>query len=266
MRRLWSDAGYLRHAQYGDGGNLAARQAIYAWQEPRLDLVALVLDSLSLEGDETIIDVGCGNGRYLAALFERRHGGITAGVDFSPGMLASGRRGVTSIPLVCGDAGRLPLRDGAAKVVICAHMLYHLPDPAAGVSELRRVTYRAGRAAVVLNGSDHLAEMRRADRRVRLERGASATTAASDRLDLDQGEALLTRFFSNVRRHDFIAELVVEERDAVARYLRSSVSTAGLPESEAFVRDVTTLLFTDGPARIRTHAGVLIGTGAIGGT
>jgi hypothetical protein len=36
--RLWTDRSCLQDVQYGTDANLAARQSIYAWQHPRLDL------------------------------------------------------------------------------------------------------------------------------------------------------------------------------------------------------------------------------------
>ena len=62
--------------QYGDDSNLAARQSIYAYQRPKRDLHNRSLDLAELRGDESVVDVGCGNGRYLAALRARGHRGL----------------------------------------------------------------------------------------------------------------------------------------------------------------------------------------------
>jgi cyclopropane fatty-acyl-phospholipid synthase-like methyltransferase len=61
----WSDPRALRDTQYATDANLTARQSIYAHQRPRIDLPGLVLDRAALRGNETVADVGCGNGRYL---------------------------------------------------------------------------------------------------------------------------------------------------------------------------------------------------------
>jgi len=79
----WFDPRALRDGQYATDANLAARQSIYAYQRPRTDLPALVLDRAALRGDETVADVGCGNGRYLAALSARGHRGPVVGIDLS---------------------------------------------------------------------------------------------------------------------------------------------------------------------------------------
>jgi methylase of polypeptide subunit release factors len=83
-RPTLTDRSYLTSTQYRTDANLAARQSIYAYQQPRLDLAGTVLDLAGLTGAETVADVGCGNGVYLAALARRGHRGPIIGVDLSP--------------------------------------------------------------------------------------------------------------------------------------------------------------------------------------
>jgi hypothetical protein len=69
---IWADRAFLREVQYRTGENLAARQSIYAYQEPKIDLPAAVLDTVLRAGGvssvNVVADVGCGNGAYLAEL------------------------------------------------------------------------------------------------------------------------------------------------------------------------------------------------------
>src|SRR5689334_18707168 len=55
---LWADRAFLRDVQYQTDANLAARQSIYAYQHPRLDLPARVLDLAAPRAGETVADVG----------------------------------------------------------------------------------------------------------------------------------------------------------------------------------------------------------------
>jgi ubiquinone/menaquinone biosynthesis C-methylase UbiE len=143
--------------QYGTEANLAARQSVYAYQRPKFSLPNVVLDLAALAGAETIADIGCGNGPYLAELARRRHRGRVLGADRSPGMLsAASGRAAPSARLIAGDAAALPLQDDAVDICLAMHMLYHIGDPMAAVRELRRITRPGGRVLVVLNGADHL--------------------------------------------------------------------------------------------------------------
>jgi trans-aconitate 2-methyltransferase len=45
-----------------------------------------VLERLALEGDETVVDAGCGSGRVTQALIERLPRGHVIGIDMSPSM------------------------------------------------------------------------------------------------------------------------------------------------------------------------------------
>jgi hypothetical protein len=67
----WADPAYLRGAQYKTDTNLAARQSIYAYQYPRIDLAARVLDLAGPVPPGPVADIGCGNGLYLAELARR---------------------------------------------------------------------------------------------------------------------------------------------------------------------------------------------------
>lgn len=75
MTDPWANRDYLRGAQYKTDTNLAARQSIYAFQQPRIDLAARVLDLAAPGPSGTVVDVGCGNGMYLAELARRGFGG-----------------------------------------------------------------------------------------------------------------------------------------------------------------------------------------------
>ena len=138
--------------QYGDDRNLAARQSIYAFQRPQLNLHASSIDLAELAGDESVLDVGCGNGRYLAELRTRGHRGFVCGADLSDGMLRTARLDAGDVPLIVTDAQALPLASGSFDVGLMMHMLYHVPDRAKALAEIRRVV-RPGGVALVLTNS-----------------------------------------------------------------------------------------------------------------
>jgi trans-aconitate 2-methyltransferase len=50
-----------------------------------------VIDRLDLEGDETVLDAGCGSGRVTRLLLERLPEGRVIGVDASPSMIEAAR-------------------------------------------------------------------------------------------------------------------------------------------------------------------------------
>jgi ubiquinone/menaquinone biosynthesis C-methylase UbiE len=144
------DRRYLTEQQYANDANLAARQSIYANQDPQIDFVGGGIDLAGLRGHERVLDVGCGNGAYLASLHRRGHHGLTCGADLSSGMLRAVRP-VIDRPLLVSDAQALPIVDDAFDVIFAMHMLYHVPDLAVALTELRRVLRPDGVALVATN-------------------------------------------------------------------------------------------------------------------
>jgi SAM-dependent methyltransferase len=265
----WTDQERLRD-QYRTDANLAARQSIYQYQRPYVDLVAEILDLAAAADGDTVVDVGCGNGRYLAGLAARRQAaaarpaaarragngtGHLLGVDMSPGMLATARSASGATP-VNANAARLPLRDDSVDVTLAMHMLYHVPDPARAVREFRRVTRPGGRVIVGLNGDDHLRELRAILASVTEPGGGPAITPMDERLTLDRGEELVGPVFGSVTRHDFTGTIVLTDLDPVLAYVNSMTLVA----DPAPLIEAVTQAFR-APFRITTHSGCLVCAG-----
>jgi ubiquinone/menaquinone biosynthesis C-methylase UbiE len=274
--------------QYKTDANLAARQSIYAFQHPRIDLPARVLDLAAPADSDTIADIGCGNGWYLAELARRGFPGRVLGADLSLGMLQAARdhlnaaaasrgafaagavaaatlaaaasvsesQALASMALISADAAALPLRDGAADVTLASHMLYHVPEPADAVSELRRVTRPGGRVIIVLNGAAQLRQLRAAIADVWGQDPASL----SERVTLDDGEALARSFFPHVTRHEFESELRIPDPAPIADYIRSLPGHHQHADSDPLIEAVLSALplTPEGYYTTTTHAGCLI--------
>ena len=103
-----------------------------------------VADALALTPGELCLDLAAGTATSSAAL--ARSGARVIGCDFSLGMLREGRgRG---IPLVAGDALRLPFADGAFDAVTISFGLRNVADTGRALGELLRVTRPGGRLVV----------------------------------------------------------------------------------------------------------------------
>ena len=104
---------------------------------------------------ESLLDAGCGDGRYLATLPEPRPSRIV-GVDISERILHVARRAVDAagieVELLQGNLEALPVEDEAFEVVLCVQVVEHLLDPAGGLRELARVLAPGGTLIV---STDH---------------------------------------------------------------------------------------------------------------
>ena len=94
-----------------------------------------------------VLDLGCGTGRFAAALSER-HGCPAVGVDPSPEMLAVARGREPAVEWIEGRAEAIPLGDGAVERAFMQTVIHLVEDRAAAFAELRRVLESDGIAAI----------------------------------------------------------------------------------------------------------------------
>lgn len=96
----------------------------------------------------SVLEVGCGTGHFTHWLARKGVGVI--GLDRSPALLAEMRRRYPEIPILLGDAHRLPLREGVVDLTTFVTTLEFLEDPATALSEAVRVA-RQGLIILALN-------------------------------------------------------------------------------------------------------------------
>ena len=94
------------------------------------------LSPLDLPTREHVLDVGCGSGE-LSRVLKRETAGTVIGCDADLTLLA---HAVESVPVVGGDATRLPFPDDTFDLVVCQALLINLPDPVAAIREFARIS------------------------------------------------------------------------------------------------------------------------------
>lgn len=153
---IGADRGYLRY-QYADAQKFQVRVQTHAtYSELPGDFMGWLVAQVGATPGSTLLDVGCGPGNYHPLL----PGVRVTGCDASAGMLreaaAQALRLALDVRLVAADAEALPFRDASFDYVMGNHMLYHVPDQAAALREMRRVIRPGGRVVLATNGPVHL--------------------------------------------------------------------------------------------------------------
>lgn len=95
------------------------------------------------ESGERVLDVAAGTGTSSFAL--AKSGAEVVAVDFSPGMIAEGRKRHPELTFVEGDAEELPFPANSFDAVSISFGLRNVNDPQKALREMRRVLKPGGR-------------------------------------------------------------------------------------------------------------------------
>jgi trans-aconitate 2-methyltransferase len=100
---------------------------------PQFDWGTVVLARLPLDGDECVLDVGCGTGRLTEQLLARLPRGRVIGIDQSSNMVTVAREYLKPhghrLQLLVADAAALPIREEADAVISTATFHWVLDHP-----------------------------------------------------------------------------------------------------------------------------------------
>ena len=111
------------------------REFFATWKQPAA--MAALLDELP-QGAR-VLDVGAGQGTLMAKLAELRPDLELVAFEMAPAGDAQG------YSWVAGDACKLPFQSGHFRLVLCRHVIEHVPDSMRMVHELERVLGAGGR-------------------------------------------------------------------------------------------------------------------------
>jgi SAM-dependent methyltransferase len=183
--------------------------------------------------------------------------------DFSSGMLDTARRNLTDFPhwldFEVLDAQEIPFDAGQFDVVMAHHMLYHVPDRAKALREIRRVLKPGGMVYASTVGEDHMRELWEL-----VETFAPGTLAStrgvSQGFTLENGAAQLARWFDDVRVYAYEDGLVVTEAEPLIAYVRSSsfLVAFSAEQQAAFADEVERRIANEGAIRITKASGLFV--------
>ncbi|MFE2590816.1 class I SAM-dependent methyltransferase [Streptomyces anthocyanicus] len=214
-----TDRSRLAGSAYNGDRDLAARQSLYQWQTPRYDLPGIVAEQLSgVRG--RVVDIGCGNGKFIQRLRDDRPELAVLGLDIAPGILAS-----VPGPVAVADATRLPLATASVDAALALHMLYHVPGIPQAVRELSRVVARDGAVIVSTNSDRDKAELddlwqRAAGDVLGIGRGP-ARISLSARFSLEKAPAFLGEEFGRMETIELPGTITVQHPEPVIAHMAS---------------------------------------------
>jgi len=213
--------------QYRDSTRLDARVRIYELYDVSPERwIRWLFDRLALAPGERVLEIGCGTGnlwRENAARVPERVALVLA--DLSPGMLAEARTRLAALPFCFelreADAQALPFPDESFELVIANHMLYHVPDRARALREVRRVLRRGGRFIASTNHWTHFLEVRELVSRFGVTGVLRAPARDPDGFDLESAAEEISAVLDVSRLERRQSSLEVREAEPLLDFVRS---------------------------------------------
>ena len=218
-----TDRQYLEK-QYKDASNVEARIRLHQrFSVNKHGWHPWIFDHFDLPPRGRILELGCGPGYLWLDNLRRIPAGweITLS-DFSAGMLEEARRnlkGRRPFEYKVIDAQSIPLESGAFDAVIANLMLYHVPYRPRALAEIRRVRKPAGTFYASTVGDRHLVEI--GDLIRKFDPRLTSWNRVADSFTLENGEAQLSAWFTQVKLYRYEDALEVTESAPLADYIFS---------------------------------------------
>jgi SAM-dependent methyltransferase len=121
------------------------------WNRRNSALNDATFAALALASNDRVLEVGFGGGYLLGRMSRIVTGGLLAGVDVSPAMIASCTRRFRTLvrdgklDLRCASAESLPFPSAFFSKACSVNSIFYWPDPARGILELSRVLAAGGK-------------------------------------------------------------------------------------------------------------------------
>ena len=170
-----------------------------------------------------ILELGCGTGSMWQGITPPEDCHITL-TNASPGMLETARQNTEHLhaDYEVVDAQQIPWPDDCFDMVIANMMLYHVPDIARAIREIRRVLRPEGKLYAATFGEHGLTEA--------VLELLGLPSAANHRFTLQSGVQQLAASFRRVERRDYPDAMDVTSLEDLIAYLRSMQAMTALAD------------------------------------
>ncbi len=229
---------YLLTKQYNNSRNLKARIEIHERFSTNKDnWQRWVFDHFKIPASAHVIELGCGPGELWVRNRDRIPDDwhITLS-DFSPGMVqeAEQRLGESGHDFMYKqvDAQSIPFEDAYFDAVIANHMLYHVPDGAKALAEIRRVLKPGRRFYAATNGETHMAELKKLVGEFNMADIARWDAFTINSFRQENGREELSNWFDHVEMHIYEDGLLITEAEPLVAYVLSTLVGMDLDEEK----------------------------------
>lgn len=210
--------------QYANAERLSTRISIHEkYSRNKQPFGEWIVSHYDLQPGERVLELGCGTGSMWQGVTLPAGCRVTL-TDYSAGMLETAKANTAHMnaDYAVVDAQDIPYPDASFDVVIANMMLYHVPDIARALREIRRVLKPGGRFFAATCGENGVVQAVAAMLGMRFD--------ANMRFTLQNGGVQLAEVFADAQRCDRADALDVTDLSDLIGYLRSMQQMTALAE------------------------------------
>lgn len=260
----------LRDKAYRDTSGLDRRKALYEYTYPIFDIEDEAVRRQELRDGQSLLDVGCGTGKFLLKAAETFPTAHFVGVDLSSGMYQNAeRRAIENglpIDFQTGDVQSIQFPDKSFDRVVAMHMLYHAQNIHKALSELARVVKPDGIVLITANSRKSRARLGFLKAQAATIMGRETFTDPNTRFNLENGIEMLGKHFDHVLLISFESTLRLTDPQPYIDYfdsLREFWQPTPTDDEWSKVMDATTQyiknqITTEGEFSDKTGFGMMI--------
>lgn len=220
-----------------------------------------LFDQINFNGVYRLLEIGCGNGKlWDNNTINLRNREIFLS-DNSEGMVEEVRKKLgDTFNCIVADCEKIPFKDGYFDAVIANHVLFYVKDLSKGLSEIGRILRKGGTFYCSTYGSNHMIEIteivKAFDSRIQL-----SENRLYDRFGLENGEEILSHYFTNIEKKLYPDQLIIHEARPLVDYIMSchgnqnEIIGTRLLEFQNYIES---LLKEKGTITITKNAGIFI--------
>ena len=249
--------------QYSDDKNLSIRFKLHSkYSTNKLGLIPWLFEKYEFCSGFNILELGCGNAKQWEVNIDKLPPNCTLTLtDFSGGMAETVRRKFSNninVVVQQVDIQNIPFDNACFDAVIANHMLYHIPDLDKALTEVNRVLKPRGKFYATTNGNGGMRTFLK-DAFKTVNPAINAFTHDYS-FSLQNGEELLHRYFTQVRRFDYEDSLAITKTQDLIDWLKSSVTIASYEEGDldGLFEYFEAIRKRDGAINIKKEAGLFI--------
>ena len=128
-------------------------------------LYDFTLDVMQLSVNESILEIGFGNGKFFSKIFSKAEGLKITGLDFSETMYKTAKENNkvnidnSRLSLHFGNSGAMPFPENSFEKIFCINVIYFWDEPQPHLLEIYRVLKPGGRFYATVRTKESMLKM-----------------------------------------------------------------------------------------------------------